>query len=130
MKHFWQIFALILLALMVPASVCCLVPQATENQGCDCCSLPQQDHNAPAQQEECPSSTIARSQLPAVAAMPEMQIVELCDIISAIVSRLREPTAQAAAPLFLSTTAPPELRMTWVFVSRAALPARAPSELA
>ncbi|WP_425571981.1 hypothetical protein [Prosthecobacter algae] len=28
MKRLWQILALILLALMVPASMCCLVPSA------------------------------------------------------------------------------------------------------
>lgn len=129
MRRSLQILALILLALMVPASVCCLVPQASENQSSDCCALPAQNHDAPAQQDACPSTTIAHSQLPTVEAMPDMMLVEVCDIFSAS-SLLRELTAQAEAPLFLPTNAPPELPMTWAFVSRAALPARAPSELA
>lgn len=128
MKRLWQIFALILLALVVPASVCCMVPQVVKNQSCDCCSIPDQDHNSPEHQEACPSVTIAHSQLPAVASMPQMPMIELCDMINTI-SRIHELTAQANAPTLMPTTAPPELRTTWVFASRAALTARAPSEL-
>lgn len=128
MKRFWQLLALILLALMVPASACCLWPKAVEHEDCGCCSTSDQDHDAPAQPEVCPSDTIAHSQLPAPVIMPTVQMIELAEIIHAW-TRLHELASQQAEPLPLMTTAPPELRTTWVFMSRAALPARAPSEL-
>jgi hypothetical protein len=124
MKRCWQILALVLLVLMVPASVCCLAMPQEVNQECDCCSGPDEEHEAPAQ--PCPSDTISHSQLPSVVVMPEMQMVELMEMIQAF--SLRELTAHAAEPVSVPATAPPELRTTWVFVSRAALPARAPSE--
>lgn len=129
MNRLWQIFALVLLALMVPASACCLGPQQAANAECSCCSNPDEEHDTPAQPDACPSDTIARSQLPAQVIMPEMQMVELTGIIQEMM-RLNELAATKAAPMPLMTTAPPELRTTWVFVSRAALPARAPAELA
>ena len=129
MNRLWQILALMLMALMVPASACCLIPQQVDDIACGCCSAPDQDHDAPAQPKSCPSDTIAHSQLPAAVALPEMQLVELVAIIHAWI-RLHELTAQEATQMYLPTTAPPELQTTWVFVSRAALPARAPSELA
>lgn len=128
-KRFWQILALFLLTLMVPASVCCLVPQAMEDHQCDSCSMPEQQHDAPAQPDACPSDTIEHSQLPAAVVMPEMQMVEVVEIIRAWV-HLCELAACEAASRPSPSTAPPELRTKWVFVSRAALPARAPSELA
>lgn len=129
MNRLWQILAFLLLALMVPASVCCLGPQQAANEECGCCSNPDKERDAPAQPKACPSDTIARSQLPAPVIMPEMQMVELTGIIQKLV-RLNELAAAKSAPVPLMTTAPPELRPTWVFVSRAALLARAPSELA
>ncbi len=128
MKGLWQILALILLALMVPASMCCLMPQLMENRDSGCCSNGDESHDYPPQPEACPSTTIAHSRLPAPVPMPEMQMVELVDLLQAL--RLRELTAQAAAPVPYPATAPPELPTMWAFVSRAALPARAPSALA
>lgn len=61
--------------------------------------------------------------------MPQMQVIEVTDLIQAML-RLNELAAVSAAPMPLMTTAPPQLRTTWVFASRAALPARAPSALA
>lgn len=130
MKRCWQILALLLFVLMGPASMCCLAaPQNVSEDSCNCCSSNSDEgHEAPAQPIICPSDTIAHSQIPAPIAMPPMQMVELTDIIHAMVW-LNELSATQAAPLPLMTTAPPELRTTWIFVSRAALPARAPSEL-
>lgn len=129
MKRTWQFLSLILLALMVPASVCCLGSQQVANEECGCCSNRDKERDAPAQPEACPSDTIARSQLPAPVIMPEMPMMELTGIIYELM-RLNELAAMKVAPVCLMTTAPPELRPTWVFVSRAALPARAPSDLA
>lgn len=128
MKRFWQILALLLLALMVPASVCCLGTQQAVCHDCSC-SNTDEGHDVPSQPDACPSDTIAHSQLPPAVAMPEMQMVELVDIIHAFM-HLHELASQEAAPVPFLTTAPLELRTRWVFVSRAALPARAPSELA
>lgn len=129
MKRFWQLLALVLLALMVPASVCCLGPKSVEDEDCGCCSTADQDHDAPAQPEVCPSDTLAHSDMPAPVIMPTVQMVELAEVIHAWV-QCHELIAQTVAPLPLMTTAPPELRTTWVFTSRAALPVRAPSEQA
>lgn len=128
MKRFWQILALVMLALIVPASACCLLPQRVADHTCGCCP-DSQDHDAPGQPDICPSDAIAHSITPQAVAMPEMQMVELYEAIFSWV-RSQELTLRDSAPLPSQTTAPPELRTTWVFVSRAALPVRAPSELA
>ncbi len=122
MKRFWQILTLVLLALMVPASMCCLMP-AKEFKVCDC----QGSHEeAPVLPDACPSDTIGHSQVPALFAVPAMPMLELADIIHAMM-RLNELAATTAVPVPLMTTAPPELRATWHFTQRTALPVRAPS---
>lgn len=126
MQRFWQLLALVLLALMVPASACCVGPQPVEHKD-TCCSL-SPDHDAAPQPEFCPAETLAHSELPPSLAMPAAQMVELVALIQSWIN-LSELAAQEVAPESLQTTAPPELRTTWVFVSRAALPARAPSVL-
>lgn len=125
MKRLWQILALLMLALMVPASACCQVWEGCSTSHA-CCSCPDDEHEAPAQQETCPSVTIAHSQVPTQVVLPAMQMIELTKIIQDIM-RLNELEAAKAPQVPLRTTAPPELRTTWVFVSRAALPVRAPS---
>ena len=127
MKRFWQLLALLLLALMAPASVCCWL-SASDCEACACGSAQDHHDTAPAKSAACPSATIARSQLPAQVVMPEMQMVELAGIIHEWM-RLNELATTKYAPVpLIMTTAPPELRTLWVFASRAALPARAPSE--
>ncbi|MES2595766.1 MAG: hypothetical protein V4662_10545 [Verrucomicrobiota bacterium] len=66
--------------------------------------------------------------MPAHVVLPAMQMIELAQIIEGM-TRLNELRAAKEPPVPLMTTAPPELRTTWVFASRAALPARAPAEL-
>lgn len=126
MKRFWQILALLMLALMVPASMCCYGADGCATEAC-CSECHEQhdgdEHHAPV---SCPSDTISHSQVPAPVTMPEMQMVELADIIHAMM-RLNELVATAVAPLPLMTTAPPELRATWHFTHRTALPVRSPS---
>ena len=95
-----------MLALMVPASVCCLGPKSAEHEDCGCCSTSDQDHDAPAQPEVCPSDTIAHSDMPAPVIMPTVQMVELAEVIHAWV-QCHELIAQTVAPLPLMTTAPP-----------------------
>jgi hypothetical protein len=129
MKSVWQIFAVILLTLIGPASMCCLVPQQAENQRCCGCATHEEDHDAPVSPDACPSATLAHSQVPAPVMLPAMEMIELASIIHEMM-RLNELLVVKESPAPLMTTAPPQLRTTWVFVSRAALPARAPAELA
>jgi hypothetical protein len=128
MKRFWQILALLLLALMVPASMCCYGAEGCASEVC--CFVPDHDqhhgdeHHAPV---SCPSDTISHSQVPAPVTMPEMQMVELAELIQAMI-RLQDELATATESSGLPmTTAPPELRATWHFTQRTALPVRAPS---
>lgn len=113
---------------MVPASVCCLGVEVLTEHHCDCCGENEHQSEAPCL-PDCPSDTIAHIQVPVLVTMPQMQMIEITDLIQAMML-LNEQAAVKAAPVFLMTTAPPQLRTTWVFVSRAALPARAPSALA
>lgn len=133
MKRFWQILALLLLALMVPASMCCYGADTNRpdtSAGQACCSCAEQEphegdeHHAPA---SCPSDTISHSQVPASVMLPEMQMVELAELIQAMI-RLQDDLATVTESSGLPmTTAPPELRATWHFTQRTALPVRAPS---
>ena len=128
MNRLWQIFALLMLALMVPASACCYGPEAGASQVCCSCAEHEQhegdEHHAPV---SCPSDTISHSQIPAPVTMPEMQMVELAELIQAMI-RLQDDLATATESSGLPmTTAPPELRATWHFTQRTALPVRAPS---
>jgi hypothetical protein len=134
MKRFWQIFALMLTTLMVPASMCCYGPDSCEEMVCASCADNDHghqdgqdhdgEHHAPA---ACPSDTISHSQVPAPVTMPEMQMVELVELIQAMI-RLQDELATATESSRLPmTTAPPEMRTTWHFTQRTALPVRAPS---
>ena len=127
MKRFWQILALLLLALMVPASVCCYgAGGCTVEACCSECHDANDDGEHPAP-VSCPSDTIAHSQVPAPVMLPAMQMVELAELIQAMI-RLQDDLATATESSGLPmTTAPPELRATWHFTQRTALPVRAPS---
>lgn len=128
MKRFWQILALLLLALMVPASVCCYGADTSAGQACcSCAEHEQHDGDQPRAPVSCPSDTIAHSQVPAPVMLPAMQMVELAELIQAMI-RLQDELATATDSSGLPmTTAPPELRATWHFTHRTALPVRAPS---
>lgn len=128
MKRFWQILALLMLALMVPASMCCYGTDVCVVEACYSeCHDEQHDgdeHHAPA---ACPSDTISHSQVPAQVMLPAMQMVELAKLIQGMISlqdELATATVSSGLPM---TTAPPELRATWHFTQRTALPVRAPS---
>lgn len=128
MKRFWQTLALLMLALMVPASMCCYGPDTGASEVCcSCAEHEQHDGDEPNAPVSCPSDTISHSQVPAPVTMPEMQMVELAELIQAMI-RLQDELATATESSGLPiTTAPPELRTTWHFTQRTALPVRAPS---
>lgn len=130
MKRFWQILALLLLALMVPASMCCYGADTNRpdtSAGQVCCSCAEHkphegdEHHAPV---SCPSDTIAHSQVPVPVTMPEMQMAELIQAMIRLQDELATAMESSGLPM---TTAPPELRATWHFTQRTALPVRAPS---
>jgi hypothetical protein len=131
MKRFWQILTLLLLALMVPASVCCYGETGCAKSEIHCCSsCGDQGHDdEPCAPASCPSETLSHSQVPPLVAMPELQMVELAGFIQAMMRLQDELATDLDSSGLPMTTAPPELRATWHFTSRAALPVRAPSVL-
>lgn len=132
MKRFRQILSLILLALMVPASMCCYGPDGCVVEAC--CSGDSHEHeegeghddehHAPA---ACPSDTISHSHVPAPIMLPAFAMVELWDVIKEMIRHQGELAADLPLAKFAMTTAPPEMRATWQFKQRTALPVRAPS---
>lgn len=132
MIRFWQILTLLMLALMVPASTCCLWAD-----GCSvgaCCTPDHEghddhehdggEHHAPA---DCPSDTISHTQVPAPVMLPPMQMVELVALIQAMIRLQDELATHTESSGLVMTTAPPEMRVAWHFTQRTALPVRAPS---
>lgn len=128
MKCFWQILALLMLTLMVPASMCCFVPDTSATKVCcSCADHEQHDGDERPAPDSCPSETIAHSQIPAPVMLPDMQMVELAELIQAMIRLQDELTTVTESSELPMTTAPPELRATWHFTHRTALPVRAPS---
>lgn len=135
MKRFWQILAALMLALMVPASLCCLGADGCLNEAAGHCLT--QDHDGHGHDEEehhapssCPGATLSHSQVPAPVSMPEMHRAELEDPLRAMIRLQDELDTDSESSGILMATAPPELRRaTWHLTSRAALLARAPSML-
>lgn len=127
MKRFSQILALLMVALMVPASVCCFGADGCALEAC--CSECHDEHEGGEDRApvSCPSDTISHSQIPVPVTMPEMQMVELTEVIRAMIRLQDELAAGTDSSGLPMTTAPPELRATWHFTQRTALPVRAPS---
>ena len=125
MKRFWQILALLLLTLMVPASMCCYGADGCAVEAC-CSECHDEQHNGDEHHApvSCPSDTISHSQVPVPVTMPEMQMAELIQAMIRLQDELATATESSGLPM---TTAPPELRATWHFTQRTALPVRAPS---
>ena len=83
-----------------------------------------------AEGEAAPSDTLSSSELPAPVTVPKVQMALLADLHPEIPRPEESRATQSACDGLLTTTAPPEVRTTWCFVSRTALPARAPSVFA
>lgn len=141
MRRFWQIIAFVSLVQIAPASVCCLLPAAFDVEHA-CCppsetSLFAPDDvpdaplpEVPGQRGACPGDALAHSDVPTGLTLPVVPVVELHDVALALLNSLQDAFAQAEGSLPFVPTAPPELRASWLFVSRAALPARWPSDCA
>ncbi len=122
MIRFWQILTHLMLATMVPASVCCYGANGCAVEAC--CSECHDEQHAPA---SCPSDTISHSQVPAPVILPPLQMVELVALIEAMIRLQDELATTTKSSILPMTTAPPEMRVTWHFAQRTALPVRAPS---
>jgi len=132
MKVLWHSITILMLALMLPASVCCfdvinnVVPGAAT-----CCDETPHGEDEPAYPEsECPSETLSHSQLPKIAQALDHIVSGLFEpfLISPYGCADRETTWTGSS--LEQTAAPPDIGKRWAFVSRAALPVRAPSLVA
>lgn len=133
MKRFRQILLLLLLALMLPASVCCEWSKMFFGKDCVTCGCQKEGHQGedhPSLPGTCPSDTLSSSELPAPVTVLKVQMALLADLHPEIPRPEESRATQSACDGLLTTTAPPEVRTTWCFVSRTALPVRAPSVLA
>ena len=134
MNRFCQVLSLLLLALLLPASVCCEWTKLFFGEDCVTCGCQEKEEHRgeghPSLPGTCPSDSLSNSEAPAPVTVPKAQIALLADLHLEIPSLEETRTTQSACDGLLMTTAPPEVRPTWCFVRRAALPARAPSVLA
>lgn len=146
MRTFWQTIALLLLVLFAPASMHCLMggpadlshPVATVAAQDECdphstlpCHQEQDGPTTPEHQEhDCPTDTLAKSSLPVAVSVPAVPCTVLEDALAALRRMADELTSSGEALMAAPSVAPKELQPTWAFTSRAALPARWPSDLA
>jgi len=128
MRRFWQITTLLMLALIVPASMCCHLVDTSSSEASGCCPSHEQGGDDEKNPLSCPSDSIAHSQVPETVYLPAVLLAEhqILDLGAAI------PKDSGDHDVSLShflTEAPPELSPTWAFAHRTSLPARAPSAL-
>lgn len=141
MRSFWKLIALLVLVLFAPASMHCLMGADVKSPlgaaalaaGADDCG--DSDHGALPQSPEhhehhCPTDTLAKSSLPVGVMIPEMPSAVLDDALAALRRIAAELLSNGDALTVAPAVAPKELQTSWAFASRAALPARWPSELA
>ena len=136
MRRFWQSTAMLMLALLVPTSVHCLI-DAEMSASCAAVQMHHHhEHDEPAPDHDDhgahndPCDTFAKTNLPASVAVPPMPVAMLAhdaELLLQIAARELVYFDVLSAP---PTVAPDELRSCWVFTTRAALPARCPTELA
>lgn len=143
MRTFWQSIALLLLVAFAPATVHCLAGgtnvHAQKVTVLDACCHHGEQHpdsntgNEPPShsEHECPTETLAKTNLPAPLLVPALP----CQILDEALVALRHLASQmmmteASDTEALASTTPREWITTWVFASRAALPPRSPSDLA
>ena len=141
MRPFWQSIALLLLVLFAPASMHCLVGAAmVEGPAADVSCASGQScgdtHHTPLpespehEEHQCPTETLAKIGLPAALIVPSVPCTVLEDALAALRRISGELLSNGVASTASPSVAPKELQTTWAFTSRAALPARWPSDLA
>ena len=129
MRRFWQIVTLLMLALIVPASMCCHLVDTSSSEASVCCPSHEQDGDDERNPLSCPSDSISHSQVPESVYLPAVFLAEHLILVPGVAIPKDSGDLDLARSHSL-TEAPPELSPSWAFVHRASLPARAPSALA
>lgn len=129
MKRFWQIVTLLMVALIVPASICCYLVDTSSSEASACCPSHEEDGDDGRNPLSCPSDSISHSQVPESVFLPTVLLAEHLTLVPGVAIPKDSGDLGHAQSHSLSE-APPELSPTWTFVHRASLPARAPSALA
>jgi len=118
-----------MLALIVPASMCCHLVDTSSSEASGCCSSHEEGGDDERNPLSCPSDSISHSQVPESVYLPAATLADhLIHVSGAAIPK--ETGDLDVAPSSFLTEAPPELSPTWAFVHRTSLPARAPSALA
>ena len=129
MRRFWQIVTLLMLALIVPASMCCHLVDTSSSEASGCCPSHEQGGDDEKNPLSCPSDSIAHSQVPEPIYLPAVLLAEHLTLVPGVVIPKDSGDLDVSRSHSL-TEAPPELSPTWAFAHRTSLPARAPSALA
>jgi len=129
MRRFWQIVTLVMLALFVPASMCCFLVDTNSSEVSGCCPSHEEGGDEEQNPLSCPSDSISHSQVPESVNLPAVLIAEHLILVPGAATPKDSGDLDVARFSFL-TEAPPELSPTWAFAQRTSLPARAPSALA
>ena len=124
MRRFWQIVTLLMLALIVPASMCCHLLETSSSEASGCCPSHEQGGDDEQNPLSCPSDSIAHSQVPETVYLPAVLLAEHLILVPG--AAIPKDSGDLDVSHFL-TEAPPELSPTWAFAHRTSLPARAPS---
>lgn len=120
---------LLMLALIVPASICCYLVESGPSEVSDCCPSHEQGRDNEPNPLTCPSDSISHSQVPESVFLPAA-ISAAPLILAPGETALWDPEDLVASRSRFHTQAPPELTPTWSFAHRTSLPARAPSAAA
>jgi len=129
MRRFWQITTLLMLALIVPASMCCYLLDTNSSEASSCCPTHDQGGDDERNPLSCPSDSISHSQVPESVNLPAVLLAEHLILVPGAAIPKDSGDLDFSLSHFL-TEAPLELSPTWAFAHRTSLPARAPSAFA
>ena len=129
MRRLWQIITLLMLALIVPASMCCFLVDTNSSEVSGCCPIHEEGGDDEKNPLSCPSDSISHSQVPESVILPAVLLAEHLILVPGAAIAKDSGYLDVAHSSYL-TEAPPELSPTWAFAHRTSLPARAPSALA
>lgn len=125
LSHLHQAIALIFLALWVPATGLCLFETAAEVENSDCCPT-SAGTEAPVGQELTACCFLGSALFKADGVDAPGLTAFLSAAVEESFGAMASKSAGQVGPRPMAT-APPELRVTWQFSTRTALPVRAPS---
>jgi len=142
MRRFWQSIAFTMLVLIAPASAHCLgvnsmtnhaSAETAETTSIATCAhtdeLPKSSEDG-GKAHDCPTDSLTKSNVPAGTIVPAVICSQADDILKLLRQMADAVLASAKCAAVLPTIDSEDPQNTWVFSSRAALPARSPSDLA